>query len=311
MGDFLSFTDTFQLMLGLLIPMAIGFIMYKMKLVDKNFTKGVSALLYNVSLPCSILQSMLVKIPFDEIKKSISLVIISAVVIVITFFLSKPIAHLIEKDKRKFGLIAFAFMIPNFTFTAYPILESLYGKEAVFFGSIYNLFMFVGVLTIGAYCVKKSSKNDVNCSFKLKDLFSVPFFSLLLGIVLLFIPFEMPSFVMTTLSSMGATTTPLGVLLTGLVLAKSENINLKKLKYYVVAAFRLIVIPLAVIGTLKFLGFEGYNLYVPGIILANPIAVNLVIFSETYDAETVESASYVLISSVLSVITIPFIYSIL
>jgi len=298
-------------MLGLLIPMGIGFIMYKMKLVDKNFTKGVSALLYNVSLPCSILQSMMVKIPLEEIKKSISLVIISAIVIVITFFLSKPIAYLIEKDKRKFGLIAFAFMIPNFTFTAYPILESLYGKEAVFYGSIFNLFMFVGVLTIGAYSVKKSSKNEMNCSFKLKDLFSVPFFSLLLGIVLLFIPFEMPAFITTTLSSLGATTTPLGVLLTGLVLAKSENINLKKLKYYIVAAFRLIIIPLAVIGVLKLMGLEGYNIYVPGIILANPIAVNLVIFSETYDAQTVESASYVLISSVLSVITIPFIYSIL
>ena len=282
----LSFFDTFQLILGLLIPMGIGFLMYKLKLVDKSFTKGVSALLYNVSLPCSILQSMLVKIPFEDIKRSISLVLISAAAIGITFFLSKIIARLIEKDKRKYGLIAFSFMISNFTFTAYPILEKLYNAEAVFYASIFNLSMFTGVLTLGAYSVKKSSKNDTDCSFKLKDLFSIPFFSLILGFILLFIPIEMPAFITTTLSSMGATTTPLGVLLTGLVLAKSEKINLKKLKYYVVALFRLIIIPISAMFILRFLGFEGHNLYVPVIILANPIAVNLVIFSETYEAET-------------------------
>lgn len=307
----MNFLDTFQLMLGLLIPMGIGFLMYKVKLVDKSFTKGVSALLYNVSLPCSILQSMLVKIPLDEIRKSISLVLISAVSVIVCFLLSKPIAVLIEKKKRRHGIIAFALMIPNFTFTAYPILEKLYDTTAVFYASIFNLSMFLGVLTLGAYCIKKSSENDADCSFKMKDLFSVPFFSLLLGFVLLFIPIEMPSFVMTTLSSMGATTTPLGVLLTGLVLAKSDNINLKKIKYYLVAFLRLIVIPVSALFLLRFLGLEGYYLYVPVIILANPIAVNLVIFSETYEAETAESASYLLVSSVLSILTIPLINMIL
>ena len=215
-------------MLGLFIPMAIGFFMYKSKMVDKSFTKGVSALLYNVSLPCSILQSMLVKIPLSELYKSIALPLISIIVIFLGFILARLIAPLIEKDKRNHGLIWFSFLFSNFTFTTYPILENLFGPEAVFYASIYNLGMFIGVLTIGAYSVKKSSKNDADCSFSLKDLFSIPFFALLLGLVLLFIPVEFPKFITTAISSLGATTTPLGVILTGLVLAKSEKINLLK-----------------------------------------------------------------------------------
>ena len=303
----MDFLDIFQLMLGLFIPMSIGFFMYKTRMVDKNFTKGVSKLLYNVSLPCSILQSMLVKIPLKELVKSVSLPLISVVVIFLGFLLAKLVAPLIEKDKRNHGLIWFSFLFSNFTFTSYPILENLYGSEAVFYASIFNLGMFLGVLTIGAYSVKKSSKNDADCSFSFKDLFSVPFFALLLGMILLFIPVTFPKFITTSIASLGATTTPLGVILTGLVLAKSEKLNLLKLKYYVVSFVRLLFIPLAVVFVLKATGFTGHMIYVPAIILANPIAVNLVIFSETYEADTETSASYVLISSLLSIITLPIV----
>ena len=303
----MNFLDIFQLMLGLFIPMSIGFFMYKTHMVDKNFTKGVSKLLYNVSLPCSILQSMLVKIPLKELVKSASLPFISVIVIILGFILAKLVAPLIEKDKRNHGLIWFSFLFSNFTFTSYPILENLYDAKAVFYASIFNLGMFVGVLTIGAYSVKKSSKNDADCSFSLKDLFSIPFFALLLGMILLFIPVTFPKFITTSIASLGATTTPLGVILTGLVLAKSEKLNLIKLKYYVVAFVRLLLIPLAVVFILKAIGFTGHMIYVPAIILANPIAVNLVIFSETYEADTETSASYVLISSLLSIITLPIV----
>ena len=98
----MNFLDTFQLMLAMFIPMAIGFFMYKKKLVDKGFIKGVSVLLYNVTLPCSILDSMLVKIPLEDIKNSFILPVIAFIIILIVFGVSKIVAPLIEKDKKIF-----------------------------------------------------------------------------------------------------------------------------------------------------------------------------------------------------------------
>lgn len=308
---FLNFLDTLQLMMGLFIPMALAFFLYKFKMVDASFTKGLSALLYNISLPCSILDSMMVDITPAEIMESISLPVLALVIVIISLGAGLLIAKLIEKDKKKHGIIAFSFIFSNFTFTAYPILEKLYDKQAVFYASIYNFTMFTAVLTIGVILIKKSSLDNIDCKLTLKDLFSVPFFALILGIILLFIPADMPAFIKTTVSSLSATTTPLGVMLTGLVVAKTGSFNLKNIKIYIVSVFRLLILPVAAMFILKLLGFTGYMLCVPVIILANPIAVNLVILSENFNAASDESASYVLISSVLSVITLPVIYNII
>ncbi len=307
----MSFTDTLQLLMGLFIPMAIGFMLYKSKMVDKSFIKGLSALLYNVSLPCSILDSMMQKVSLNELKECATLPLMALIIITITMMLGILVSCIIEKNKKKRNIIIFSFTVSNFTFTAYPILEMLYGKQSVFFASMYNFSMFTAVLVIGTILLKRASLDDIPPKLTLKDLKSTPFLALILGFILLFIPIEFPKFITTSISQLSATTTPLGTLLTGLVIAKAGKADFKNIKIYITSAFRLLIIPISAIFILWGLGFTGYFVYVPVIILANPIAVNLVIFAENFNSYSEESASYVLISSLLSIITLPIVYSIL
>lgn len=307
----MNFTDTLQLLMGLFIPMAIGYFLYKAKMVDKAFIKGLSVLLYNVSLPCSILDSMMQKISLNELLKSAVLPVMALIILIVAMILGIIVSSVIEKNKKKRNIIIFSFIVSNFTFTAYPILEMLYGKQSIFYASLYNFTMFASVLIVGTILMKRASEDDIEPKLTLKDLKSTPFLALILGFILLFIPVEFPSFVKTTISQLSATTTPLGVMLTGLVIAKSGKIDLKNIKIYITSLFRLLIIPIGAIFTLWALGFTGYFVYVPGIILANPVAVNLVIFAENFNAYSEESANYVLITSVLSVLTLPLVYSIL
>lgn len=307
----MNFLDTLQLMMGLFIPMAIGYLLYRSKMVDRTFIKGLSTLLYNVSLPCSILDSMMQSVSLEELKASAKLPLMALIILISALALGFIVSSLIEKNKKKRNIILFSFIVPNFTFTAYPILELLYGKQSVFYASLYNFTMFTSVLIIGTILMKSASEDDIDKRLTLKDLKSTPFLALILGFILLFVPVEFPVFLKTTISQLSGTTTPLGVMLTGLVIAKSGRFDLKNIKIYITSAFRLLIIPVCVIFSLWALGFEGYFVYVPAIILANPVAVNLVIFAENFNAYSEESANYVLITSVLSVITLPIVYSIL
>ena len=307
----MNFTDTLQLLMGLFIPMAIGFFLYYKKMVDKTFIKGLSALLYNVSLPCSILDSMMQKISLSELKACATLPLMAVCIIAITMGLGILVSMIIEKNKKKRNIIIFSFIVSNFTFTAYPILEKLYGKQSIFYASMYNFAMFTAVLVIGTILLKRASLDDIPPRLTLKDLKSTPFMALILGFILLFIPIELPQFLKTSISQLSATTTPLGTLLTGLVIAKAGKVDFKNIKIYITSAFRLLIIPVSAIFILWGLGFSGYFVYVPAIILANPVAVNLVIFAENFNSYSEESASYVLITSVLSIITLPLVYSIL
>lgn len=307
----MNFIDTLQLMMGLFIPMAIGYFLFKFKMVDKAFIKGLSVLLYNVSLPCSILDSMMQKVSLSELLESSVLPLVALVIVVSTLIMGVIVSSVIERNKKKRNIIIFSFVVSNFTFTAYPILELLYGKQSIFYASLYNFTMFSSVLVIGTLLMKKASEDNIPPKLTLKDLKSTPFLALMLGFILLFVPIEFPAFVKTTISQLSATTTPLGVMLTGLVIAKSGKIDIKNIKIYITSAFRLLIIPISAIFSLWALGFTGHFVYVPAIILANPVAVNLVIFAENFNAYSEESANYVLITSVLSVITLPIVYSIL
>lgn len=307
----MNFWDTLQLLMGLFIPMAIGYFLYHKKMVDVSFVKGVSVLLYNVSLPCSILDSMMQKISLNELLKSAKLPAMALIILIVCFIIAYILGKVIEKNKKKRNIIIFSLLFSNFTFTAYPILEMLYGKQSVFFASLYNFTMFASVLVVGTILMKSASSDGMESKLTLKDLKSTPFLALIIGMILLFIPVEIPYFIKTTVTQLGSTTTPLGVLLTGLVIAKSGKIDIKNIKIYTVGLFRLLIIPILTVFTLWALGFSGYYVYVPAIILANPVAVNLVIFGENFNAYPEDCANYVLITSVLSVITLPIVYSIL
>ncbi len=307
----MNFLDTLQLLMGLFIPMAIGYFLYHKKMVDASFIKGVSVLLYNVSLPCSILDSMMQKITLNELLKSVKLPVMALIILIICFIAAFVLGKVIEKNKKKRNIIIFSLLFSNFTFTAYPILEMLYGKQSVFFASLYNFTMFASVLVVGTILMKSASQDNIECRLTLKDLKSTPFLALILGMILLFIPVEIPYFIKTTVTQLGSTTTPLGVLLTGLVIAKSGKVDIKNYKIYIVSLFRLLIIPISTVFALWAMGFSGYTVYVPAIILANPVAVNLVIFGENFNSYPEDCANYVLITSILSVITLPIVYSIL
>ena len=99
--NILNFLDTLQLLMGLFIPMAIGYFLYKKQMVDKTFVKGLSVLLYNVSLPCSILDSMMQKLSLEELIKSATFPIMALVMVAFSAVVGIVVSTLIEKNKKK------------------------------------------------------------------------------------------------------------------------------------------------------------------------------------------------------------------
>ena len=87
--------------LTLFLPLFVGIIFYKMKFVEKTFPKDLSKLLFNVLLPCNIFVSMDFNASLSDIVSASPLHMICILWLTISYFVSKPIASLIEKDKRK------------------------------------------------------------------------------------------------------------------------------------------------------------------------------------------------------------------
>lgn len=303
----MTYLDNLKLIFTLFLPVFVGIAFYKTGLVSKKFPKQLVTLLFNILLPCSIISSMQFDISMEEFIKATPLHVISILSVVGGYLLSIPVAKLIEKDKKNRCLIAFSFMFSNFIYSAYPILEGFYGKESIFYASLFNVFQFIMNLTMGLSIMQKCGDSDVDEKLSFKKFASPPIISLGVGILLFLFNIKLPSVINGTVTSLGSTATPLSMLVIGMIIARENSFNFKDVNAYIVSLFRLVIIPIAMIYILKAFGCSGYMVYVPVIIAANPLSVNIVLFSENYGGRSDIGANYILISSVLSIFTIPFI----
>ncbi len=303
----MAYLNHLQIVLSLLIPLFCGIVLYRKKLVSPDFPKGLSNYLFYIALPCTIISSMQLDMGAEALFQSLPLVLTGVVITFACWGLAKLIVPLVEKDRKKRRIYEYSFMFFNFAYTGYPILESLYGQEALFYASVFNIGLFVLTVTVGTYVVKKAGKDDSDCRVTWRDILSPPFLSLMASIVLMLLSVKLPVFLDQSIRNIGATTTPIALLMTGMIIAREQSFTWRNWRVFLICLFRLLLIPVGVLLVLKALGCSGSGLYVPVILSANPVAVNVVLFAENYGAPADEAANIVVWTSVLSVLTIPLV----
>jgi hypothetical protein len=106
----------------------------------------------------------------------------------------------------------------------------------------------------------------------------------------------------------GDITSPLSMILVGAILADMDGRRIfGSWRYYVTVVLRLALIPLAVGIFLYVLGLRGLLFTLPVLVTAMPIAANTTILASVYQGDTEGASALVFISTLLCVITIPFV----
>src|SRR5699024_7385308 len=101
-------------------------------------------------------------------------------------------------------------------------------------------------------------------------------------------------------------------LVVGIILSRS-NIKecLISFRLYLISAIRLVVFPLIILYTLKFLGFTGMEIIIPTVMLGMPTAAYVAMFSANRGNDSKLASQIVFIYSLMYLITIPLIVSLL
>ena len=152
-----------------------------------------------------------------------------------------------------------------------------------------------------------ANKNDFGVDAKL--FLNSGVISAIIGLIIFRYSIVLPTYISSTLSILGEATTPLSMIVIGAML---EGFSLKELfanyKLYIISAFRLLIIPLALLFSLKYFDFNKTMVGVAVLITAMPAAANTTILAKQYnDNSSGVAAQGVFISTLLSIFTIPFI----
>lgn len=293
-------------MIQLFLVMAVGYVLYKIKILDADFNKKLTKLLLNVTLPALIISSVMGS---GQIKQAtpvwfvfLMAVIIYAVFPVIGFIVVK----LLRIKKNEQGLYMFMIAFSNVAFMGIPVMNAIYGPESIFYLTIYNMLFNLCLYLYGSALM--SYGTGVKTKFNIKQLINPGIISGMIALVIYFLNIQVHSVIVDSLSMIGGLTTPIAMMIIGSTLAKLPFKDIfNEWHIYPFTIVKQIIIPVIAYPILKLVISDPLLLGVTLIMIAMPVANSAVLFATEYNGDEALAAKTVCITTLLSIITIPVI----
>ncbi|MBF7096713.1 AEC family transporter [Alkalibacter mobilis] len=304
----MSFYNVFLAIFTLFIVGITGFVSRRIGIMTKEMADNIPKFITHVTMPAMFLTSMQLTFSWDRLAGLGYILGTALVAYSIQFLAAFLIPRLLgESGSPDKGVYQFMMIFSNAAFMGFPVLNSIFGQEAVFYGAVFNLPFNALVFTLGVYIMQKEKG-----SFKARQLVSPALIATIIGMMFFIFSIKIPGMINQPLSMIGDMTTPLSMIFIGASLSEVTfgGIFLKG-KLYVVALFRLLLIPLVLLMILKPFVSDPIILGVPVVIMAMPVAALCSIIAKSYDNNVELAAEGTFITTTLSMITIPFVVWIL
>lgn len=292
----------FNQVLILFIIMFIGFIAKKTGIINDTVSKKLSELLLKITNPLLVLSSFQMDFSNDILNNIIAIFLFAVTAYTFSILLGQFLFAKYENERKK--IMKFSAIYPNCGFMGFPVLEGLFGRTGVLYGSIivavFNLFVWTNGVAIF------SSKGKLDKESVKKIALNPGIIAVVLGIVLFMFSVRLPGPVAEAVDLVGSMTIPLSMLIVGATVADCNFRELfKGWDLYYISAIRLILLPLAAFAVLKMTGFPQMPMTVCVLLTAMPVAATTTIFAEMYDGDSRFASRVVAFTTLASIVTLP------
>ena len=293
----------FQQMIALFIFMLIGYGMSKKGVMDRKGEKTLSWIIVNVANPAMILQSGL----DSEIEPSAlaRTFLYGAIMYTGLLVIAAVLPGLLRVGKDSRGVYRTMTVFSNIGFMGYPLIRAMYGAEALVHAGIFSFFYNALIYTYGVSCVRGKTQQEEK---PWKAMINVGTISCVAAILLLFLHFETPLFVESTVTNLANLTASLSMMVIG---ASLTAFPLRRLitdvRLLLFSAIKLLILPILGILFFRQLETDPMKLGVLLVMLATPAGSMNTMLAQQYDGDVDLSARGVALTTILSVVTIPLV----
>lgn len=282
--------------------MVVGIVARKKSILTSEASKSLSDFLLNITLPLLIISSFNYNFSEEMFIKA-KLVFIYSILIHIVLILASWLlcAKFSVKSKK---VLRFVTIFSNSGFMGYPVLEQLFGKVGVFYGAIFNIPFNIFVLSYGVMIY--TGKKDIKT---IRGVITHPgIVATVFGFIMFIFSIKLPDPIYEAASMVGSMTTPLSMLIVGCMLAeiKYKEVFSGIVAYYA-SVIRLIVAPFIVMVLLKLMHADKLVSQICITVEAMPAAVLATVLAEKYGADALLASKCVLITTIISMLTIPLV----
>lgn len=295
--------DAFQNLLNtqitLLLLIFCGFVLTKIKVIDKPFRVALTDFVVNFVLPCNIIKSFMQKFGDGVLMACVAILVISAVTQVGTFLLGKLLYG--RKDAGRKPILQYGTMVSNAAFLGNPIVEGLYGAQGLLYASVYLIPQRIMMWSAGISCFTGTSGKGV-----VKKVLTHPcIVAVFIGLILMFTGLELPAFLDKSLNMVGSCNTTLSLVVIGSILAELDprSIFNKDAVFYCV--LRLAIIPGLVFLGCRLFAVDTLVTQTATILAGMPAPIIAAMLAGKYEKDEGFAVSLVFLSTVVSMLSIP------
>lgn len=288
-----------QPVLILFFMIGLGYVAEKTKLLSTDIRGPLTSYVINLALPLFILHNMNFDFDRQILINSLAVLGMSVGTYIVMTLASVLYAKRSKLPPDKLPAYQFGMVFSNVGFMGYPLIAGLFGPEAVFYTAIFNIGFETFIWTYGVWVFQKGK-------ISFKNLITPNLVALATGLILFLLNFRWPEVLANGIELVGRTATPLSMIVVGMMLAEvhlKDMIN--DIKPFMISAYRLVLVPALALAVYWLIGLRGLKLAVPVMLMATPIATYGAILASYYKKDFREATRLVIISTILSLITIP------
>lgn len=293
----------------LFIVIFIAYIASKVKLLPQNSNKVIADLVVNITCPATTLYAVATSSHALSNTAVLGILFITLLTLGGQILLAHGYTKVLRLTGPQGGVYRFMLVFSNCGFLGYPVVQALFGGDAVFIASMYTLIFQILCYTYGVRQVAgDASVRDFN-----PRLFCTPaVISSVLALILYLtnVPFH-PTLV-SALALLDRITSPASMLVIGCALASYPLKTIfGRWHVYVFCVVRLVVIPVLVWAVLRLFIHDPLILGVMVVVSALPAATNTALLCAKYGGDESTTASGLFVSTLLSLVTLPVLLRIL
>lgn len=306
----------------LFIILCLGFALAKAELLDVHTKQKLTKILLYVTTPLMMIDAFYDRMKMQNQQEmqsanatvSVGMLFVYAFVFYLSLIaLSLLLTALVRPPKRDRSLYIFMTVFGNVGFMGFPIIQSVYGTEGLFYAAIVNSVFNIFVYTFGV--VLMGGAGDAENAPLTERLHRIPWKKLLLtpavigtalGILIFVFRIHLPDLVADTCGTLGDLTSPLAMLVVG---ANLSGIKLKdvltNMRLNVYVMLRQIAIPL--IFWLLISRIVRHPVLAPTLLLMScmPVANTTALFATEYNGNEKLASQGIFLTTLFSLVSFP------
>lgn len=292
---------TAQQVIILFLLIGCGFVAVKTGVLKQEGKQTLSNLLLYLVVPAMIVHSYMMEFSEEILHNLLAAFGMSVLAILIGTAITLLLTA--RRKDRRAPIFRFACVFSNAAYMGFPLISALFGAEGLLYASAYVTVFNILLWTMG-YGMVSGSSNPKEVA---RSLLHTPvLYAMVVGLAVYLLQLPVPNLIAQPIDLLSGMNTPLSMLITGMLIAAGDLKSIVCDRHiWKLAALRMVLIPAVCVAVFALLGFHGMSAQVVLLLECCPAAAITSVFAVQFGHEERFAAGSVVLTTLLSIVTLP------